>query len=65
MLAKYILGLHIGHNSSCSLMRNNEIIYAGQEERFRNYKYYSGFPFFSIKYGLKKVIKTFKKILKK
>lgn len=52
---KYILGLHIGHNSSCAIMKENEIIYVGQEERFTNYKYFVGFPHLSLKYGLKKL----------
>jgi carbamoyltransferase len=52
---KYILGLHIGHNSSCAIMRENEILYVGQEERFTNYKYFVGFPHLSLKYGLKKL----------
>ena len=43
MTNKYILGLHIGHNSSCAIMRENEIIYVGQEERFTSYKYFVGF----------------------
>ena len=34
MTNKYILGLHIGHNSSCAIMKEGEILYVGQEERF-------------------------------
>lgn len=55
MTNKYILGLHIGHNSSCAIMKEGEILYVGQEERFLGYKYFLGFPHLSLKYGLKKL----------
>ena len=39
-----ILGLHIGHNSSVCLMRDGEIVFAAQQERFDKIKNSGGFP---------------------
>ena len=50
----YILGLHIGHNASCTLMRDGEIIYVGQEERFCRTKNIMGFPYLALKHGLER-----------
>lgn len=49
-----IVAVHIGHNSSCAIMRNGVITYAAQEERFTRVKNQMGFPLRSLKYGLKK-----------
>ena len=37
----YILGIHLGHDSSASLMHNGEVLGALQEERFTRIKNYS------------------------
>ena len=47
------LGIHAGHNSSASLMRDGKIIFALQEERFTNIKNCSGYPKQSIAHCLK------------
>ena len=39
-----ILGIHDGHDSSCCLMINGQIVYAAQEERFTKLKNDYGFP---------------------
>ena len=46
------LGIHAGHNSSASLMRDGKIIFALQEERFTNIKNCSGYPKQSIAHCL-------------
>ncbi len=50
----YKLSIHIGHNASCSLMRDGRITYVGQEERFCRIKNIMGFPYHALKYGLKR-----------
>ena len=52
---KYILGIFVGSNSSCAIMRDGEIVYVGQEERFRRFKNITGFPHKALKYGFKKL----------
>ena len=39
-----ILGIHDGHDSSVALLKNGEIIYAAQEERFTSLKGDYGYP---------------------
>lgn len=46
----YILAVHCGHNASCALMRDGEIIIAVQEERFSREKNHIGYPKKSIDY---------------
>lgn len=50
----YKLGLHIGHNASCALMRDGKIVYVGQEERFCRTKNIMGFPFQALKHGFER-----------
>ena len=48
-----ILGLNIFHpDSSATLIVDNKIVSAAEEERFTKIKHYSGFPINSIKYCL-------------
>jgi carbamoyltransferase len=51
---KWRIGIHVGHNASCAFMRGGEIVYASQEERFRRFKYISGFPQSAMAYGFEK-----------
>ena len=45
----YILGINAFHaNSSACILKNNEVIFAIEEERINRIKNYSGFPFKSI-----------------
>ena len=39
-----VLGIHDGHDSSVALIKNGEIVYAAQEERFTNLKGDYGYP---------------------
>jgi carbamoyltransferase len=48
----YILGVHVGHESSAALLRHGAVIGAAQEERFTRIKNYSGYPNESIKFLL-------------
>ncbi|MFH0818209.1 MAG: carbamoyltransferase C-terminal domain-containing protein [Candidatus Micrarchaeota archaeon] len=48
-----ILGLHVGHCSSVCLMRDGEIVFAVQQERFDKVKNSSGFPKDAIDWTLK------------
>jgi carbamoyltransferase len=48
----YVLGLHLGHDSSAALIKNGKVIGAVQEERFNRIKNFSGYPESSIKYVL-------------
>ena len=50
----YILGIHIGHESSAALMLNGKILGAIQEERFNRIKNSATFPIQSIKFLLDK-----------
>ena len=50
----YKLGLHIGHNASCALMKDGEIVYVGQEERFTRIKNIMGFPYKALKHGMER-----------
>ncbi len=50
----YILGIHIGHESSAALIKNGNIIGAIQEERFDRIKNSSNFPTNSINFLLNK-----------
>jgi carbamoyltransferase len=49
------LGIHIGHNASCAIMRDGEILYVGQEERFVRKKNFMGFPHQALVYGMEKL----------
>lgn len=48
-----ILGIHVGHDSSVSLVSNGKIIADVAEERFTRTKHYSGLPIRSMEYCLK------------
>ena len=49
----YILGLNIFHgDSSACLFKDNNLIGAAEEERFRRIKHWAGFPSESIKWCL-------------
>ncbi|KJJ84925.1 carbamoyl transferase, NodU family [Candidatus Omnitrophus magneticus] len=43
-----VLGIHIGHDSSASLISNGKIVADIAEERFTRVKHYAGFPALSI-----------------
>ena len=51
-LRLYILGIHIGHDSSASLIKDGKIVADVQEERFTRIKHYCGIPFKSLQYVL-------------
>ena len=53
--SKYILGINVLTNASCAIMCDGEIVYVGQEERFRRFKNITGFPHKALKYGFKKL----------
>jgi carbamoyltransferase len=48
-----ILGVHIGHDSSASMIIDGKIIADVAEERFTRIKHYSGWPIRSVEYCLK------------
>lgn len=48
-----VLGIHIGHDSSASLVIDGKIIADAAEERFTRIKHYSGLPINAIDYCLK------------
>lgn len=48
-----ILGIHDGHNASACLMKDGQILAALQEERIRNEKNYSGFPYEAVAWVLR------------
>ena len=49
-----IVAVHIGHNASCAIMIDGEVVYASQEERFSRIKNQMGFPFRALTYGMSK-----------
>ncbi len=50
-----ILGICFGyHDSSVCIIKDGEIIFSSEEERFTYLKHDSSFPLFSLQYGLKK-----------
>ena len=48
-----ILGIHIGHNSTVSLIKDNKLRFTISEEKFTNIKNCAGFPKFAMDYILK------------
>jgi carbamoyltransferase len=48
----YVLGIHAGHNSTATLLKEGKIIGSVSEERFVRIKNYWGFPLNSVKYLL-------------
>jgi carbamoyltransferase len=40
----YILGIHAGHDASASLLKDGELIFASEEERYSKLKHHNGFP---------------------
>lgn len=53
MVKKYILGVHLGHDSSAAIVGDGKIVSAAAEERFTRLKHYSYLPIRSIGYCLK------------
>ena len=49
----YILGIHIGHDSSAALLQDGIIVADVSEERFVRVKHYAGLPFESIRFCLR------------
>ena len=49
----YILGIHIGHDSSAALVQDGTIVADVSEERFVRVKHYAGLPFESIRFCLR------------
>lgn len=50
----YILGIHVGHDSSVALVKNGRIVAAAAEERFTGLKHYSLLPVRALEYCLNK-----------
>jgi carbamoyltransferase len=50
----YTIGIHDGHCASLALMKNDEVIFAIQEERITRIKNSGGFPVLSLKETLKR-----------
>lgn len=50
---KYILGIHVGHDSSVALVKNGKIVAAAAEERFTGLKHYSQLPMRALEFCLK------------
>lgn len=48
----WVLSIHMGHDSSCCLVRDGKIVASVAEERFTRTKHYSFFPTRSVKYCL-------------
>lgn len=48
-MANYVIGVHDGHNSAASILKDGQVLFAIQEERLNNKKNYSGFPVESIR----------------
>jgi len=48
----YILGIHAGHDASVSLLKNGELIFASEEERYSKIKHHNGFPYEAIAHAL-------------
>ncbi|MBO6518921.1 MAG: hypothetical protein JJ900_12865 [Rhodospirillales bacterium] len=46
------IALHLGHNASCAIIRDGEIAYVGQEERFTRKKNIMGFPKLALDHGM-------------
>lgn len=51
--SKYILGIHVGHDSSAALIKDGKIVAAAAEERFTGLKHYSLLPLRSLDFCLK------------
>ncbi len=49
----YILGIHIGHDSSTAIIKDGQLLADVAEERFNRFKHYCGLPIHSIQYCLK------------
>lgn len=50
---KYILGIHVGHDSSVALVKNGKIVAAAAEERFTSLKHYAQLPIRALEFCLK------------
>lgn len=55
MKSIYILGIHVGHNSTATILKDGQIMACVSEERFNNIKNYQGFPRKAISYCLEEV----------
>jgi carbamoyltransferase len=52
-----ILGIHYGHNATVALMREGQIIFVCSEERFNRIKNSTGFPYQTLEYIYRNLIK--------
>lgn len=52
MKSKYVLGIHLGHDSSVTLVKDGKIIASAAEERFTDLKHYSLLPTRSLDFCL-------------
>ena len=52
------LGIHVGHNASASIMKDGNILFALQEERFVDQKNFIGFPEKSLQFIKKYLIEN-------
>lgn len=48
-MADYLIGVHDGHNSAASILKDGQVLFAIQEERLTGKKNYVGFPVESIR----------------
>lgn len=48
----YVLGIHLGHDSSCAIVKDGKVVAAVSEERFTRLKHYSQLPLRSLKFCL-------------
>lgn len=53
-MKSYILGIHVGHDSSVALVKNGKIVAASAEERFTGLKHYNLLPIRSLEFCLQK-----------
>ena len=59
---RYVLGIHFGHDSSCSLVKDGKVIASVAEERFTQSKHYSLPPIRALSYCLKSAGITMKDV---
>lgn len=58
----YILGIHLGHDSSVALLKDGEVLAAAAEERFTHLKHYSLTPIRALDFVLKKAKISMKEV---
>lgn len=59
---RYVLGIHFGHDSSCSLVKDGKVVASVAEERFTQSKHYSLPPIRALNYCLKSAGITIKEV---